>query len=338
MGSATAWQSRANSPSTKPRAAPFKILKRSLKALLNLNTMDEIPSNHRFDPVGKCIYCSSNDELSDEHILALALGGHWILPAASCLACASITGRDEALVLRGGLWAVRDFLKFPSRSKKRPTHFPLHAVNGNESRKILVASEHYPVLLALPLYAGPNLLPLPDCPRLIGEPWFKFLRVDPDILEKTYGATEYAPSSMDAHAFARLLMKVAHGLAVATYGAENFRPFLPPYILGKKKDYLTLVGSSNESSICEHDHELKIADFGNKPVRWIVAHLNLFAKFGAPGFRVIVGQHLDGLQVALPDVHVNATSQEYASHLRMLIRFSETQDPGWDALSRDGRN
>lgn len=289
-----------------------------------------IPEYHRFESVGRCIYCGSTDNLSDEHILAYALGGNWILPKASCARCACITGRDEALILRGGFWAVRNFLGFQSRTKERdqPTEFKLHAVNGDENKHILVAAEHYPVLLALPRFAGPLLLDLPDCTRQPGPPWHKFLKLDPEILLSTYGAEEYAPSSVNAHAFARMLMKTAHSLAVAEYGIDGFDPFLPKYILGEESTFLSFVGSATEMNVGdESDHILKVADFGEAPRRWIVGHINLFSRFGAPGYRIVVGQHkgYEPPNLALPQPPQN--SLEYAAHIRMVLRFAEEEPP-----------
>lgn len=236
-------------------------------------------------------------------------------------------------MLRGGLWAVRDFLGFPSRSKQRPSRFKLHAVNGKEDKSVIVAAEHYPVLLSLPMFAGPNLIPLPDCPRLIGPPWHRFLRLNPSILESHYGATEYAPSSINAHAFARMILKIAHGLAVATYGFDNFRSFLLPYILGQRQDYLTVLGTSNVTDSGDADHELKMSEFGTNPARWIVAHINLFSRFGAPGYRVIVGQHKSHPQLKFPPApEVDLTSTAYASHFRLVMRLSERQESGWEKL------
>lgn len=161
-----------------------------------------------------------------------------MLPKASCKARVGITGRDEALVLRGGLWAVRDFLGFQSRTKTRPSDFKLFTINGDETRQLTVTAEEYPILLSLPIYAGPKLLALPDCDQRPMQPWHKFLRLDAEHLLRKYGIEEYAPSSMNAHAFARVLFKVTHGLAVANFGINGFQPFLPDYILAKTTNFL----------------------------------------------------------------------------------------------------
>lgn len=293
--------------------------------------------DNRWPAVGKCIYCLANENLSDEHVIALALGGRHILPKASCAECARLTGRDEALILRGGLWAVRDFLGFPSRSSERPNSFRLHAANGDEGQSVEVDSSDYPVLLSLPTYCGPLAVVLPDCSPEPGPPWHKFLRLDPNILLERYGLEEYAPSAIDAHAFARVLMKIAHGLAVAEFGLDGFEAFLPQFILGQRRDFLSVVGSTRECQPpTEYDHRCAIADFGCDSKRWIVAQLNLFERFAAPGYRVIVGQHFGFESPNLDVPQPPFDSPAYAERIRMVLRFSDEIPAGFSSVAQTG--
>ena len=68
--------------------------------------------NHQvFNAAGQCIYCGkSGIELSNEHIVAYALGGDFVLPKASCLDCARVTGAIEQAVLRKLLGTMRSSL------------------------------------------------------------------------------------------------------------------------------------------------------------------------------------------------------------------------------------
>ena len=62
--------------------------------------------------VGRCIYCASTDQLlSDEHVVPFSLGGRKVLRKASCARCASITARFEGEFARSALGA------FPRRSR-----------------------------------------------------------------------------------------------------------------------------------------------------------------------------------------------------------------------------
>lgn len=290
----------------------------------------EIPASYRFSQVNCCIYCGSKDVLSDEHVLAYALSGDWILPKASCAKCAQFTGRDEALVLRGGLWAVRNFLGYQSRTKVRRSRFKLHSVNGKEDHSVMVAADHYPVLLSLPTYAGPFLVKLPDCKMQHGPPWYKFLSLDPGLLEAEYGALEYAPSSMHAQAFARMLLKIAHAMTVAAYGLENFEPFLPSYILGQEQNFLLFLGTADDAEKeLDNDHIIKIADFDDGLRKWIVAEIHLFARFGAPSYRVIVGQHLGYPRPNFLVRQPHLDTPFYAERVRLLMKFADDTLPGW---------
>jgi len=60
--------------------------------------------------VRRCIYCGSSDSLQKEHVIPLALQGHFVLDHASCRRCAVITGRMEQEMLRGWFLAPRTTL------------------------------------------------------------------------------------------------------------------------------------------------------------------------------------------------------------------------------------
>ncbi|MES2434405.1 MAG: HNH endonuclease [Pseudomonadota bacterium] len=80
--------------------------------------------NVEFLPANKCIYCRTSDaELSNEHIVALSLGGKFILPSASCSACSVITAKLEQNFTRQSLGEVRSFYEMPTRRKIERTKF-----------------------------------------------------------------------------------------------------------------------------------------------------------------------------------------------------------------------
>src|SRR5689334_18494616 len=88
----------------------------------------------RYQPVGRCIYCGTGDDLTDEHVIAFGLKGHLLLPKASCRKCARITGWVEQQCLRHMLGPFRRRLNFPTRKpKERVTHLPLHVVQHDDT-------------------------------------------------------------------------------------------------------------------------------------------------------------------------------------------------------------
>jgi hypothetical protein len=100
----------------------------------------ELPllEQHRYEAVGRCIYCDARADLSDEHIVPFGLGGNLILPRASCPTCSNITSRLERTVLTGPLRSVRVFRGIQSRRKHRgaPTLLPLQAKIDGEWRVV----------------------------------------------------------------------------------------------------------------------------------------------------------------------------------------------------------
>ena len=111
----------------------------------------EIRTTTRADPVGVCIYCGRTEDLSDEHIIPLALGGRLVLPEASCSICAALTSAFEGSVCRGFMLDARTAGRFPTRRpKERPTTSTLEIKRGNDFESIELPSAESPGFLQLP--------------------------------------------------------------------------------------------------------------------------------------------------------------------------------------------
>lgn len=95
---------------------------------------------HIFPPVGKCIYCGSTNNLTDEHIVPFGLGGNLELPKSSCKECARITSKFELAVLRGSMRPARIYREIQSRNNHSdaPTNFPVVIESGGITRTIQV--------------------------------------------------------------------------------------------------------------------------------------------------------------------------------------------------------
>jgi HNH endonuclease len=65
-----------------------------------------------------CIYCGSTEELSDEHIIPMGLGGRLVLSHASCAICSSKTSKQERTCLRTMYGPLRLLYGLPSRRKR----------------------------------------------------------------------------------------------------------------------------------------------------------------------------------------------------------------------------
>jgi hypothetical protein len=289
--------------------------------------------------VGQCVYCcaeAADAPLSDEHILPLALGGHLILPAASCLQCAKITGTFEQRVLRGGLRGIKERLALPSRSKQRPTTLPLFCINGDEDKAVHVAVEHYPAQIILPHFVGPQIARFPDAPSVQRTPWVFFPQPDLDTPAAKYGITKFASNSLDTHSFARMLAKIALSGAVAELGTGRFVTGLPDIILNDRGvGYLALIGSiegawDREDGPVSHNWRFLREEVDS--VGYLTCHLRLFANFGA---RVIVGQLMEDFDPSRSGGKVSLLADERTASWRMMVSTETPMDAGYAPIIPD---
>ena len=210
-------------------------------------------SKRRRSGIGQCIYCGSKDDLTDEHILPYALGGHLLLNQASCKACATITGRLEQKLLRGHWWPYRKKLGLQSRNPS--------AANELKSIKIIKANgdmvagqmplENFVAAIVFEL-ASPSIL---SGEVKSGEPFAKnaFLKMlGPMATEAQVDGKPYRllptdkvefPVKFDTGELTRFLAKVAHGYAISKAGLDAFDEFyLPEFILGRTDGIQAFVG------------------------------------------------------------------------------------------------
>lgn len=239
------------------------------------------------------MYCGSNGKLEDEHVLPYGLcGNRAILPASSCRACAAITGATEAKVLRGNFRGLRERFSLPSRSKERPRKLPLFCVNDDESAKVMVDVEHYPVTLILPVFSGPRIASFPEMLGRDGLPWGQTIGWDFGVLNSKYGIESFASNSIDGWSFARMLAKIAHSDAAARIGLENFEPLLTDLILRDDIEPSTLIGTfaKIEEPVGDHfTHQISCHEITAAGVRYLVSKIRLFSDLGAPTYLVTAG-------------------------------------------------
>ncbi len=102
--------------------------------------------------------------------------------------------------------------------------------------------------------------------------------------------------------FSRMLAKIAHSFAVADQGLDSFIPYLPPLILDDYGTPSYLVGGEFEISEaiptlhrlhlhCMYPYATGDAGALAAPQKqFLVVDIRPFANFGAPLYRVVVGQ------------------------------------------------
>lgn len=205
--------------------------------------MNEYP----FEPINSCIYCQTEENLSDEHIIPYSLDGTYILPKSSCLACANITKKFEQTCSRTIFGNFRIIFNLKTRrKKKRPTHLPLKFIFKNRAITRQIAIEDYPnAACLLPEFDYPEILSGKKT-KVIFRPFDATLFNRDERLKKLYEPGLLKVESIvksDEKAFGRLLAKIAHGIAVARCGKDSFTPLLNDIILGKKDNHRSLVGN-----------------------------------------------------------------------------------------------
>ena len=123
----------------------------------------------RFASVGRCIYCGEPAN-SDEHIIAFALGGELVLPAASCGDCAKITSAVEEHCITRLAGPLRRQFGFRSRHKKRPKRPQTVTVNGVETA---VPDIDFPGMMVSLNFPAPAILGLsqPAAVEISGGSW-----------------------------------------------------------------------------------------------------------------------------------------------------------------------
>jgi hypothetical protein len=102
---------------------------------------------------------------------------------------------------------------------------------------------------------------------------------------------------IDSRALARMLAKIAHSFAVATYGLDTFTPFLPEIILDKSDNHQFYIGGSSVEFLPKHNAITSISA-GVLHDGLIIVHIRLFVSLGGPAYRVVVGRLLNSTSIA----------------------------------------
>jgi hypothetical protein len=244
-----------------------------------------------YKTIGCCIYCGTAGEgLSREHVIPFSLGGNVILRKASCRKCSSITRDFEQTVTRTLFGDMRMQLGFPSRrSKERPNTIDfIIGKNGNKTKKAVLRDQLPCPPIPIPVLAAPGILSLkPPTDEVtvkinlyqmgIDDPatWDKYRQIHPS----DPGAIGYQ-ITIQYLAFARMIAKIVHGLAVAEFGLGTFQSLLIPYILGTDTKISYVVGGAHEMDRPEAPDEIGWAAsfgvFNRGDTRFYTCKLELF--------------------------------------------------------------
>ena len=256
----------------------------------------------RFPPVGRCIYCGTTEgRLTEEHILPFGLHGNFVLPEASCDACAEVTAKVEGQVLRGFLERGRLGLGLGSRHKKRkrPTSLPTTLISPDGS----VAENDLPILdsvqvIHLPVFIPPLILG--GVPKYGDVEGMEIMALDTlHIGDAKRVMREHAAvgirfeDRMDTWAFIRMLAKIAHGFHIAQQGwfPQIESPVLP-VIMGTSNLAMPFIGCLESDSLVKPgSNALHLMDIhgitGADGSVCTVVRIKLFAPALGPTYAVV---------------------------------------------------
>ena len=259
---------------------------------MKIKAEGKIPAATR---IGECIYCESKTNLAREHIVPYGLGcpSEWVLYEASCQACAGITSAFERDVLKQYLIEPRTALGLPTyRRKNRPKRLDLQLLRDGQSFTASIPADQCPPLIIMPHFKVPAYIGDYDYQRgvmMVGSS----LHGPSDMKERLarLNANGFSVSrSLVPVSFARMLAKIAYGMAMLQFGPRTFEEvFVLPSILDPKKDVGRWVGCSEEPLIVPQADKLlhRIEIMTNNRV--VSARVRLFANYMTPVYLVFVG-------------------------------------------------
>lgn len=255
----------------------------------------------KFPPVGRCIYCDADGgttELTDEHVIPLALNGHYVLQKASCKQCAKATRKVERFCLREMLIEARVHLDMRTRRPKdRATTLPVYEEHPDGQQRHEVPVQDHPLVIRLP-----RLARAPFLEGKKGDEWVSHL-VPPfwtfsgyheraaDTFKQLAARGKirtdfsYAPTL-----FCLMLAKIAHGAAVLHKGYGSFETFLGRLISEGSTEVHEYVGGHPNPTIVHRETPFAVRIKNRSD--YITVELCMFADLGAPVYEVVVGRPL----------------------------------------------
>lgn len=246
-----------------------------------------------FIPNGYCIYCrKKEDRMTKEHVLPVGLGGKEppgkhgavVLQNASCKNCQSITRKLEGDWLRS-IEGIKNRLGLTGASVGKDTELKSDVIS-------------------FPILSSPGWLDRVE--NLTSDdsimcPYFTKMLGQQDIW---FFDTPSAPPRgelYDVVKFSRVLAKMAHGFALNRFGFEQLDCFLPDFILGLDSSGFNFIGGLGSSGFSEPEisdlHRINIiTELPVNKLRLVVVYIRLFARYGAPTYKIIAGRYIPQLR------------------------------------------
>lgn len=254
--------------------------------------------------IGRCIYCGmTSPPLTDEHVIPYGLNGDIKLLEASCVECAKITSSFERTILRDQLFAARAALGSKTYNKKeRNVLKPMGIVKDGVEQTINVHWKDHWKVAFLPVFPPPASLDGRNYTEGIEANQAVVITVSesPSEIARRHGADDVIHKMRNplkvATAYARLVAKIAYGLAVEKFGINAIEErFVVKGILGTSNDLGRWVGCDGQRILSSKKYHLWATRI-NVTSRLITVRVKLFASANGPEYIVVVGRLTETLQ------------------------------------------
>ena len=247
--------------------------------------------------IGRCIYCGSTDDLTDEHVIPHGLAGPWQLSSASCRECKKITEAFERDVLHEYFILVRTKLRLPTyHPKQRQKSFPFVVEIDGREEVIDIPISYSPNLFMMPQFEKPGYITKnPQSTALLVTGMALYgSKSDLEKCQTKYNLNSLSFSASLHNTFARLLAKIAYGIVVLQYGLDTIEEaYILPSILDKKNNdvgrWVGCEDSHKSPDLLPRERFLHRISLLRKKTE-IIARVRLFASFATPEYLVIVGR------------------------------------------------
>jgi hypothetical protein len=255
--------------------------------------------------IGHCVYCSSTERLSREHIIPKNLGGTRGLQKASCELHRRVTSEIETKCERQYFYNIRRHLRFVPMKRKR-IRVKISYPDRAETEGMPI--EEHPGTFCVYAFTPPLILF--GWPRQNGRPGvipvMCFPYPYPDCVKRSKKHSHkplVLHEHLDPMLYARMLAKIAYCHTIDQIGL-SFAPFVLPLINGDEPaDASYLVGGCAEEfpqaggTVPPPGNTLHEIGFVPPPEpcpgatpAMIVVRIRLFSKYGAPAHYVVVGE------------------------------------------------
>lgn len=252
--------------------------------------------SHSYPGSGRCIYCVTEfgaAELTDEHIIPLALNGGLIIRDAACETCRDRSNRVyEQPALNADFLVPRLLLELKRRKKSQPKLLPplvtATSKSGETFTNLQVPTPEHPKMIWLNVLQPPGRVSGEERGADLGtiQGWvFGFDTVD----EMTFQKAEMS-LTMHHTAVALTLAKIGYCFAVAELGIDGFDGSdIRDLLQGKRGDVYNFVGSASnmENLTTRHLHGL----YFRRREKWRTVLVHLFASCEMRPYEVVVGPY-----------------------------------------------